>query len=80
VTAPDRFVALLVTILTGTAILMTGLLWLGRMLWNIRGSWDTTNAELHTLVDRVGHMDARYERLESRVERHEDWHAGRRRR
>lgn len=73
----DRFVALLVAILTGMSIIAAGIVWLGRMLWVIRGSWDETNAELRRLVDRVSHMDSRYERLETRVERHEQWHADR---
>jgi len=71
----ETLVALLVTILTGVSILMAGILWLGRMLWNIRGSWDKTNTELHLLVDRVTLMAARSDRLESRLERHEEWHA-----
>jgi hypothetical protein len=75
---PDgRFIALLVTILTGLSIIMGGLLWLGRVLWNIRGSWDHTNDELHTLVDKVGALVARDDRLEARIERHESWHARR---
>ncbi len=83
--ASDRFVALLVTILTGVGIITTGVVWVLRMLWNIRGSWDATNAKLERLVDKVGdlvagkredheRLDKRDDRIEARMERHEQWH------
>lgn len=70
----DRFVALLVTVLTGLSFVMAAILWALRVLWNIRGSWDRTNSELHRLVDRVGDMAERDNRLEQRLERHLEWH------
>jgi len=74
VTGADRFIALLVTVITGTGIIMTGVVWTARMLWNVRGSWDTTNTELKRLVDRVGDMRDRDEQLDRRLERHLEWH------
>lgn len=70
----DRFIALLVTVLTGMSILMAGVLYSLRVLWNIRGSWDRTNSELKRLVDKIQDGHERDERLEQRLERHLDWH------
>jgi hypothetical protein len=74
VTADGRFIALLVTILTGLGIIMGGVAFCLRALWNIRGSWDRTNNELGRAVDKLTSMNARDDRLESRLERHLEWH------
>jgi len=82
-----RFIITLCTILGGVAIIMGGVIWCLKALWNIRGSWDATNARLERLVDRVQdlvsdskerteRLERRDDRLEERMERHEQWHAG----
>jgi hypothetical protein len=74
VSSADRFVALLVTILTGVAIISGGITVVLKVLWSIRGSWDTTNAELQRLVDKMEGMDRSDSRLERQIERHLEWH------
>lgn len=73
-TPDERFVTLLVAILTGLSIIMGGVVFCLRVLWNIRGSWDKTNGELKRLVDKLGDMHARDDRLERTIERHLEWH------
>ena len=84
-TPGERFITLIVTILSGVALLTGGLVFTIKLLWNIRGSWDKTNAELHELVGDVRdlvdqkerehqRLELRDDRLEARVERHEQWH------
>lgn len=81
----DRFVTLIVAILAGMSVLCGGLVFSIKLLWNIRGSWDSTNAELHELVKDVRdlvedkerehkRLELRDDRIEARVERHEQWH------
>lgn len=59
------------------SVLGGGMFLVLRVLWGIRGAWDTTNNKLQRLVDRVTTIADRYDRLEARVERHEAWHADR---
>lgn len=84
-TPAERFVTLIVTILSGMAVLSGGLVLTIKLLWNIRGEWDRTNAELHELVGDVRdlvdrkesdhrRLESRDDRIEARVERHEQWH------
>jgi hypothetical protein len=74
VSSADRFIALLVTILTGVTIIAGGITVVLRVLWNIRGSWDATNNDLKRLVDKMENMSQRDDRLDRAVERHLDWH------
>jgi hypothetical protein len=78
-------VAVLGTIVATAGIIMTGLVFVLRALWNIRGSWDDTNAKLQLLVERVAAMvvlkdadharlDKRSEEIAGRLERHLEWH------
>ena len=64
----------MVAILSGVALILAGLLWMLRLLWTIRGQWDKTNGELSRLVDKMGEMSERDNRLEARLERHLEWH------
>ena len=72
-------------ILAAVAVVMGGVLFCARLLWNIRGSWDHTNDQLQQLVSRVVELiaskDRDHERLDkraaevaSRLERHLEWH------
>lgn len=76
-TAAERFVALLAAIIATGGGLGAGMVFLLKGLWQIRGAWDRTNNELHVLVERVAVMAGRDDRMESRMERHEQWHADR---
>lgn len=70
----DRFVVLLVTILTGVSLILGGVVWALRVLWAIRGAWDRTNAELKRLIDQMQDGRDRDARLERQLERHLEWH------
>jgi hypothetical protein len=85
VTATERFIVLLATIIGAAGVLGTGLSFVLRGLWNVRGSWDATNNRLTLLVEKVtelvarkdadhSRIEGRADRLESRLERHELWH------
>lgn len=84
-TPGERFLTLIVATLSGIAIIMGGFIFVIKLLWSIRGGWDRTNAELHELVGDVrdlviakerdhARLEMKNDRLESRIERHEDWH------
>lgn len=62
-----------------------GLVLILRVLWQIRGSWDATVAELHALVIKVAdlvaakeadhkRLERRDDQLDERLERHLSWH------
>lgn len=83
--AHAQTIALLCTVLGAVAVVATGVVFCLRTLWNIRGSWDATNAGLATLVREVGALvlakDREHSRLEQRtaevserLERHLSWH------
>lgn len=55
-TAAEHFWALLTAIVTVGAMLGMGMIRVGRLLWNVRGSWDATNAKLERLVDKVADL------------------------
>lgn len=78
-------IAVLGTIVATAGIIVTGLAFVLRGLWNIRGSWDATNAGLAQLVDRVTdivarkdedhiRIERRAEEAAQRLERHLEWH------
>jgi len=80
VTTSEHFIALLVTVLTGISIIMGGGIYGLRILWNIRGSWDTTNAELRITnaelkqvaedtKDIVNRMREEHDRMDRRTDR-----------
>lgn len=73
------------TILGALAIVLGGVVFCVRALWNIRGAWDQTNAELRILISRVADIverkDQDHARMEEgtaevsrRLERHLEWH------
>jgi hypothetical protein len=74
VSADGRFVVLLGVLLTSAAVIMGGVLFCLRTLWNIRGAWDTTNGELARLADRFTAGQQGVERLERALDRHLEWH------
>lgn len=58
--------------------LIGGIIAILRTLWNIRGGWDDTNAQIKLLVNEVRKIaeDNKEEhgRIWRWIERHEDWH------
>lgn len=78
-------IAVLGTIVVTTGVIMTGVIFVLRALWDIRGSWDATNAGLARLVERVtdivarkdedhGRIERRADEAAQRLERHLEWH------
>ena len=78
-------ITLTVTVLTGLAVVTAGVVFCLRVLWNIRGSWDATNAQLVRLVERVTdlvaskdkdhvRLERRADEVAQRLERHLEWH------
>ena len=81
-TADQRFAILLVVL----AALLGGVGWLVKSLLGVSAQWGRTGAKLEELSTDIrdlvsskerdhGRMDARVDRLEGRVERHEIWHS-----
>jgi hypothetical protein len=56
VTAADHFVILIVTVITGLGVIMGGLVFIFRLLWNIRGAWDETNRRLALTNIELRHL------------------------
>jgi hypothetical protein len=54
-----------------------GLTWatfVANLLWNFRGKWDDTNAQLAGLSRQIAELAKRDNAIEQRLERHLDWH------
>lgn len=77
-------------ILTSTAIIMGGIIAIGKLLWNLSAKWTRTSDQLEKLGDEIKELvilkerdHARIEQdnesLRQRLERHEQWHAEKRR-
>jgi hypothetical protein len=56
VTVADHFVILIVTVITGLGVIMGGLVFIARLLWNIRGAWDETNRRLAVTNVELRHL------------------------
>jgi hypothetical protein len=80
-TPDQRFTVLMIFL---TAIL-GGLSWLAKSLFGVVSQWARTGAKLEELSSDIrdlvgskerdhGRMDARVDRVEGRVDRHEAWH------
>lgn len=83
-TPDQRFEALMVVL----AAVLTGIGWLSKSLLGVSRQWGRTGAKLEELSNDIrdlvvskerdhNRMDTRMDRIESRVERHEDWHSNR---
>lgn len=81
-TPDQRFTVLMV--LLSTALAAIG--WLAKSLLSVTHQWARTGARLEELSNDIrdlvnakerdhARMDTRFDRLESRVERHETWHS-----
>lgn len=77
-------------ILTSTAIIMGGIIAIGKLLWNLSAKWTRTSDQLEKLGDEIKELVVLKERdherierdnegLKQRIERHEQWHAEKRR-
>lgn len=84
VTPDQRFEALMVVL----AAVLTGIGWLSKSLLSVSRQWGRTGAKLEELSNDIrglveskerehNRMDTRMDRIEGRVERHEDWHSNR---
>lgn len=80
-TPDQRFAALMVVL----AAVLGGVGWLAKSVLGVTAQWARTGARLEELSNDIrdlviakerdhGRMDARVDRLEGRVERHEVWH------
>lgn len=87
-TGAERFAALLAAIIAAGGGIGGGLGLAARGLWRIKGAWDATNGELRGLARDVRalvaanerdhrRLDDRDDRIEARLDRHEQRHAGR---
>jgi hypothetical protein len=79
---PDQRFEVLMALL-GAALAAIG--WLGKLLFNVTRQWALTGARLEELSNDIrdlvsakerdhGRIETRIDRIEGRVERHEDWH------
>lgn len=82
----DRFFTLLAAVVAVGSGLGGTLVWVARKLWDVKGAWDQTNADLRGLMASVAELVTRkdrdherigdrIDRVEGRQDRHEAWHA-----
>jgi hypothetical protein len=45
-----------------------------RLMWQFRGKWDYSNAQLERMAEKISDLTVRDERLEQRLQSHLDWH------
>jgi hypothetical protein len=58
----------------GAGGVMTWATMIIKLMWNFRGKWDDTNAQLAALANQVAALGNRDNAIEQRLERHLDWH------
>jgi hypothetical protein len=70
-TTPAVWVPLLIAFATGACTWATLMI---RLMWQFRGKWDFSNAQLARVAERITELAASDSRIEQRLERHLDWH------